>query len=233
VAIADIDRSAAQRTAAELRTDDAAECISIQADVTDQQSVGAAARQVDEIWGGLDILVNNAGYNSSFLMADMPLQEWNKVISINLTGPFVCIKECAPYLRRSGAGRIVNIASVAAKRISNHGMHYTAAKAGLVALTRHVAYELADDGVTANAICPGPTLTPLLRSLTTDTELAERVKDIPLGHLIDTSELASTVAFLCRADVPSITGQAIDVDAGVLLGWQPLNIYKERISHAP
>jgi len=150
-----------------------------------------------------------------------------KAIGIHLNGAFFCSKAALPVMQKKKYGKIVNIASVAAKKISYHGgAHYTASKAGLLGFTRHLAYELAPHGINVNAICPGATLTPLLKSHSSPADLDAELDRFPLGKFCEPEDIADAVLFLCSRRSKMITGQAIVVDGGEILGWTDFESYQ-------
>jgi NAD(P)-dependent dehydrogenase (short-subunit alcohol dehydrogenase family) len=178
-------------------------------------------------FGAIDILVNNAGIGDGFMVEDMTYEIWRRTIDINLNAVFLCCKAAMPAMQKKKHGKIVNIASVAAKKISFHGgAHYTASKAGLLGFTRHLAYELAPYGINVNAICPGATLTPLLRSRATPAQIEEEALRFPVGRLCEPEDIADAVLFLCSKRAKMIVGQALDVDAGELLAWTDFESYR-------
>jgi hypothetical protein len=136
---------------------------------------------------------------------------WRRVLEVNLTGPFLCSKAVLPLMREKGWGRIVNIASVAAKRISFTGAaSYTASKAGLLGFTRHLAYEVAALGINVNAICPGPTLTAMYERNADEGTRRERVAMVPKGRFLTPDDTGRVAVFLCSEAADSLCGLAID-----------------------
>jgi len=184
----------------------------------------AAAKVASEIGGGatghaLDILVNSAGTITRQTIAEMPSADWDRIIAVNLRGPFNGTQAVIPHMKQRGGGAIVNIASVAGRRISfGGGANYTASKAGLLGLTRHAAYELAPDNIRVNAVCPGPTATAFGGGQIPSAERkAERARKIPLGRMVEAADIADAVLFLASDLSRMCTGIALDVDGGVLI----------------
>lgn len=179
-------------------------------DIADPRSVASALQSVDRI----DVLVNNAGIQRVGLVGKQPVEEWEQVIAINLSGGYFCSREALG--RMPDGGSIVFVASVAAFVGLPGRAAYTAAKAGMLGLTRVMSVELASRRIRVNAVCPGFTRTPLIqqgiddRSLETDWML-ERV---PMGRLAEPTEIADAVRFLASAEASFITGQALVVDGG-------------------
>lgn len=228
VIVADLDEQAATRTAAQL-AGEGTTTVGYGVDVTDS---GQVARLIDftrKTSGSVDILINNAAITTTAVIEDTDETDWRRVIDVNLTGPFLCAKAVLPYMRQQRYGKIVNIASVAAKRISfNSGASYTASKAGLVGFTRHLAYEAAPDGINVNAICPGPVMTPMMESVSSAEVLARRRKEIPAGRVSNPDDQATVVLYLASDAAAMVHGQAIDVDGGALLGWTDTETYFAR-----
>jgi NAD(P)-dependent dehydrogenase (short-subunit alcohol dehydrogenase family) len=227
VCINDIVAEDARRTAEELSRL-GANTLAVRADVSKESDVKRMFAALLKRFGTIDILVNNAGIGDGTMVEDMSYEVWKRTIDINLNAVFLCSKAAIPVMQAKKCGKIVNIASVAAKRISNRGgAHYTASKAGVLGFTRHLAYELAPYGINVNAICPGATLTPLLRSRSSEAELDEERSRFPLGRLCDPEDIADAVLFLCSKKAKVIVGQALDVDAGELLGWSDFESYRK------
>jgi NAD(P)-dependent dehydrogenase (short-subunit alcohol dehydrogenase family) len=228
VVAADLDAGSAAATAERLGAQGATSS-AVEVDVTDSTSVAAMVEQSLADHARVDILVNNAAIATTKITEETTEADWRKVIDVNLTGPFLCSNAVLAHMTDRGSGRIVNIASVAAKRISfNAGASYTASKAGLLALTRHLAYEVAGRGVTVNAVCPGPTLTPMMAEVATEETLRAREKSVPRGRLALPEDIMRGVLFLVSDLAEMVCGQALDVDGGALLGWYDTETYFER-----
>jgi len=186
----------------------------LEADVTAERNVEAAVAKALEKFRSIDILVNNAGITRDALLVRMKQEDWDAVMEINLKGAFLCTKAAARAMMRQKQGSIVNISSVVGI-IGNVGQaNYAASKAGLIALTKSAAKELAPFGIRVNAVAPGFIHTPM-----TDA-LSEKARDallarIPLGRGGQPEEVASAVAFLAGDDAKYISGQVINVDGGM------------------
>ena len=225
VTVADIDGEGAASTAKAIEKR-GGRAITVTADVSDARDIDAMVRQTVTDLGGVDILVNNAGIATTELVEDLDEEKWRGVLDVNLTGPFLCCKAVLPHMRRKGWGRIVNVASVAAKRISFTGAaSYTASKAGLLGFTRHLAYEVAPHGINVNAICPGPTMTPMYERNADEQTRRERIALVPKGRWLTPEDHGRVTVFLCSEAADALCGLAIDVDGGSLLGWMPWDRY--------
>lgn len=226
IALIDIDESAIENTLSEIRAR-GGDGTAYRVDVTDESKIEKSFSDFSDRCGGIDVLVNSAGVNYKRMAEDMTVAEWRRVIDINLTGTFICCKAAMPHMMSKKFGRMINVVSTAAKRISfNGGIHYTASKAGLLGLIRHLGYELAPYGITVNGICPGATATPLMESHMTQEEQKKRVDYIPMGRVMVPQDQANLVRFLISDEAEAITGQAIDVDGGSLLGWVDYESYR-------
>jgi NAD(P)-dependent dehydrogenase (short-subunit alcohol dehydrogenase family) len=215
VAVIDRDGDAAAKVAAEIGGGATGHAL----DVADGAAFARLASKIAAEAGGVDVLVNSAGTITRQTIAAMPVADWDRVIAVNLRGPFNGTQAVIPYMRKRGGGAIVNIASVAGRRISfGGGANYSASKAGLLGLTRHAAYELAPDKIRVNAVCPGSTATGFGGGQIPSAERkAERAKKIPLGRMIEPEDIADAVLFLASDMSRMCTGIALDVDGGVLI----------------
>lgn len=194
------------------------------ADVGSPEEVAAMFARLDEAFGRLDILVNNAGHGGGGHVADTPFAEWERVIRTNLHGPFLCSQQAARRLIAAGrGGRIVNISSVHEEACSAGGGAYCASKAGLRNLTRTLALELGEHGVTVNDVAPGMILTPMNRRAQEDpTHLAWAEAQIPIRRAGRPDDIAGMVAFLCSEEGGYCTGSTFFVDGGWMLSWPPV-----------
>jgi NAD(P)-dependent dehydrogenase (short-subunit alcohol dehydrogenase family) len=215
VAVIDRDAGAAQSVAAEIGGGATGHAL----DVADGAAFAALAAEIAAQAGGIDILVNSAGTITRQTIAAMPVADWDRVIAVNLRGPFNGVQAVIPHMKARGGGAVVNIASVAGRRISfGGGANYSASKAGLLGFTRHAAYELAPDRIRVNAVCPGPTATGFGGGqLPSEEQKERRAKKIPLGRMVEPEDIADTVLFLASDNSRMCTGIALDVDGGVLI----------------
>jgi len=217
VAIFDLNPEAGEETAA---LAGGAVVKSYKVDVGDYAAVRAAVAAVEDELGPIWLLVNNAGWDRPmpFLKTDRAL--WDRIIRINLYGPLNTHHVVAPFMVERGGGRIVNIASDAARVGTSDEAVYSACKGGLISFTKSVARELARKGVLLNAVCPGPTNTPMMAAVLGEGEQAVKWKDamvrgIPLKRMGEPEDYAGIVAFLASDDAGYITGQAISVSGGM------------------
>jgi NAD(P)-dependent dehydrogenase (short-subunit alcohol dehydrogenase family) len=193
-----------------------------EADVTKRATLEAMVASTVKKYGSLDILVNNAGIESvPILLKDLAEEQWDRTLGVNLKGVFLCCKAVIPQMMKQNAGRIVNIGSLAGRRMTFFGSaDYTASKHGVVGLTLHLAWELADSHITVNTICPGAILTPLAEEGTT-REYREMVTKrlIPMARWGTPDDIAGAAVYFASDRANWVTGQVIDVDGGTMTGY--------------
>ncbi|MDB5485569.1 MAG: short-chain dehydrogenase/reductase [Tardiphaga sp.] len=210
VAIWDHDIGFAQRTAKAIGD----QVIAVQADVSDLAAVESARDETLKAFGQIDILINNAGIagvNKPVWETD--IDEWRKVLRINLDGPFICCKAIVPTMLKQGYGRIVNIASIAGKEGNPNAAHYSASKAGVIALTKSLGKELAAHDIAVNAVTPAAAKTAIFDQMT-QQHIDFMLSKIPKGRFVLVEELAAMVAWLSSADCAFSTGAVFDISGG-------------------
>ena len=187
-------------------------------DVTVKADVDEVVKTAAEAFGSVDILVNNAGILFPTALADMEEDEWDLVIDVNMKGTYLFSRAALPYMKRAGWGRIINFASTAGKAVSTlGGPHYTAAKAGILGLTRATAKEFAPYGITVNAVCPGLVNTEMVRENVTPERLDAYLGSFPISRICEPWEVAELVAFLASDRAAYITGASLDINGGDLM----------------
>lgn len=226
IACMDINDDANEVTAEKCR-EYGVEALAFHCDVTDAQNIKDIVQSVMKEWGRIDVLVASAGIYTGTPLADVPLSQWRRTIDINLTGTFLSNQAVAPIMIAQGSGSIINISSMAGKTSWVASAEYSASKSGVIGLTRSVAMELAPYGATANAICPGNTLTDMVRSVaekvgkldgvTGEEWLQMRANDCPMKRVAEPWEIAGVAAFLASKDSRYMTGQALEVDGGLIM----------------
>lgn len=183
-------------------------------DVTDSDAVAAAAVGVASSFGGIDILVNNAGISGPNVPTwEYPVEDWRQVLDIDLNGVFYCCRAVVPIMREGGYGRIVNIASVAGKEGNPNAPAYSAAKAGVIALTKSLGKELADTDIRVNCVTPAVAKTRIFDQMTQE-HIDYMLSKIPMGRFVEVEEIAALVAWLCSEDCSFSTGAVFDVTGG-------------------
>jgi NAD(P)-dependent dehydrogenase (short-subunit alcohol dehydrogenase family) len=220
VVINDIDSEAGERTASEIGDG----ALFVAGDVSDDASVEAIFAAVREAHGRLDVSVHNAGVMDprDEGVTETPLEIWDRVIAINLTGVFLCCRHAVPLmLEAEGNSSLINIASfVALMGAAAPQIAYTASKGGVLAMTREIAVEYARRGIRANAICPGPIRTPLLEYLIADeSKRRNRLNHIPAGRFGEPSDIANAALYLASEDSDWVTGTDFSVDGGITAAY--------------
>jgi len=183
-------------------------------DVTNENAVLAAAAQTVTALGGIDILVNNAGIaGATGKTWELPTAEWRRVVDVDLIGPYLCCRAVVPRMLAGGYGRIVNIASIAGKEGNPNASHYSAAKAGVIALTKSLGKELATSNIIVNCITPAVIETEILKQVG-EQHIAYMLSKIPMGRFGKTDEAAAMVAWLSSEDCSFTTGAVFDLSGG-------------------
>ncbi|MER3396309.1 MAG: 2-hydroxycyclohexanecarboxyl-CoA dehydrogenase [Acidimicrobiia bacterium] len=221
VAIFDRDGNGARMAAKQLGSTDVP-TLSVEIDLTDTHSIPAAVDHVREAWGSIEVLVNNAGWDEIRPFLQTTPEFWDRVLKINLVAVMGMCKAVAPLMIEHGYGRIVNIASDAARVGSTGEVPYSGAKAGVVGFSKALARELARHGITVNVVCPGPCETPLLDEMTAKSDQASNVlraisKSIPMGRLARPEDVAYAVGFFASEEAGYITGQVLSVSGGLTM----------------
>ena len=183
-------------------------------DVTDYKSVENATSESIALLGKIDILVNNAGIaGPSFKTWDYPLQEWQQVIDIDLNGVFYCCKSIVPFMIKNNYGRIVNVASIAGKEGNPNAMPYSAAKAGVIALTKSLGKELADKNIAVNCVTPAAAKTRIFDQIS-EEHINYMLSKIPRNRFVKVEELASMVSWMASEENSFTTGAVFDLSGG-------------------
>jgi len=220
VALLSRDRASLEEAAATV----AGETLVIPADVTDPEQVEAAFAAIEDAWGPVEVLVVNAGNGSASTIPETSDAEWQRMLDLNLTAPFRCVRRALPAMLERRWGRVVVVASVASKVGERQIAAYTASKHGVLGLVRSAASEVARSGVTVNAVCPGYVDTPMTddsvaaiaertgKGLDEARKILERKQ--PIGRLVDVAEVADVIS-MCVAN-GAINGQGINIDGGAV-----------------
>ncbi len=212
VAVLDLRQDLAEKTAREI-AEAGVKAFAIAADVGDETPVKAAIRQVESALGRIDILVNNAGIDTTSRVVDMTTEMWDDMIRVNLRSIFLCTRAVLPGMIRRKWGRIINTSSQLAHKGAADMAHYAAAKAGVLGFTRSLAYEVARDGITANAICPGPIDTELFRNIP-EAWRKNKLAELPIGRAGTVGEIAPTAVLLASEEGSYYLGASLNPNGG-------------------
>jgi len=215
----------AERMAADLRQRHRVKVVYDGADMSRPEAVFAMVQKAIAEFGALDILVNNAGIQHVAPVDDFPPAKWDAILAINLSAAFHTVRAALPAMKKNGWGRIVNVASAHALVASPFKSAYVAAKHGIAGFTKTVALEVAEQGITVNALCPGYVLTPLVEKQIPDTARArgitneQVIRDVllaaqPTKKFVTVEEVAAFTAFLCSNEAASITGSVLPIEGG-------------------
>jgi NAD(P)-dependent dehydrogenase (short-subunit alcohol dehydrogenase family) len=183
-------------------------------DVSDAASVDAALKAALRELGKIDVLVNNAGIaGKNAPTVDYPVEEWERVLRVNLTSQFLCCRAVVPHMVKAGYGRIVNIASIAGKEGNPNAVAYSASKAGVISLTKSLGKELAQTGVLVNCVTPAAAKTAIFEQMT-QTHIAYMLSKIPMNRFVNVDEIAALVCWLASEDCSFSTGAVFDISGG-------------------
>jgi 3-oxoacyl-[acyl-carrier protein] reductase len=191
--------------------------LAIAADVTRRAEVEAAVEQVRAAWGGVDILMNNAGGSRGCPFLEMDEDAWDRMLDLNLKAVYLCSRPVARLMVAQRYGRIVNVASNLGVQGAASRVHYSAAKAGVIGLTKALALDLGPHGITVNAVAPGPTRTERMLGMFSAEDWAARAATTPLGRAGEPEDVADAVLFLASDRARYVTGQVLHVNGGLLM----------------
>lgn len=212
VAVLDLRQDAAEQVAKEVAAV-GVKSVAVAADVGEEAAVSVAIAQVENAFGRIDVLVNNAGIDTTSRIVDMPTELWDEMIRVNLRSIFLCTRAVLPGMIRRKWGRIVNISSQLAHKGAAEMAHYAAAKAGVLGFTRSLAYEVARQGVTVNAICPGPIDTELFRNIP-EAWRNNKLAELPIGRAGSVEEIAPTAVLLASEAGSYYLGASLNPNGG-------------------
>ncbi len=212
-----INYLSSERAAVELAAENEAlgvRSLLLKADVSSASDVEKMFSEIESTWGGVDLLVNNAGVDLCGLITETSEEQFERIMDINLKGPFLCCRRALPHMIRQRFGRIVNISSIWGLNGASCESVYAASKGGLIALTRSLAKEVGPSGVTVNALAPGPVKTDMMDAELDEDEQRELAADIPAGRFGYPQEIASACRYLLTDDAAFINGHVLVLDGG-------------------
>lgn len=215
VVVADLNFEGAKAVAAEVKELYGVETLALEVNVTDEDSVKAMFTAIDEMFGRLDILVNNAGITQPKATEDMTVEDFMKVITVNMLGTFLCSKYAVSLMKKNDYGRIVSLSSVSGKRGGGvfGGSHYSAAKAGILGFSKALAREVVGYGITVNCVCPGAIATDIRKGISNEKE-SSIADGVPMHRVGTAKEVADAICFLASELASYITGEDIDINGG-------------------
>ena len=216
VVVADLQGEKAKSVADEVKAL-SRDALALEVNVASESSVKQMAKATFDAFGRIDILVNDAGIYLKSAVVDLTEADWDRTLDINLGGNFLCCREFVPAMRAQKSGRIISMAS----GIGHYGMrqfsHYAASKAAIIGFVKALARELAPDGITVNAICPGSANTAMPRGHRTEEEVMQRLHSTPLPHVLEAEDIAGPIVFLASDAAGYITGQSYNINCGTYM----------------
>jgi 3-oxoacyl-[acyl-carrier protein] reductase len=216
VVVADLQTEKAKVVAAELQGI-GTEAIAVEVNVASEMSVKRLADRTFERFGRIDILVNDAGIYLKAPVVNKSDEDWDRTMSVNLGGNFLCTRAFIPAMRQQKSGRIIGIASSIANTGAREFADYAASKAAIIGLVKALARELGPEGITVNAICPGSANTDMPRQYRTEEETMARLRSTPLGHVLEPDDIAGPILFLASDAAAYITGQVYNINCGTVM----------------
>jgi len=218
VALVDLDEAGARKVESEIIAVGGT-AMTVRTDVTDEKSVAAAFTTIVSAYGGVDVLINSAGgYGRLATVEDITVEEWDRTVALNLRSVFLVCKAAIPHLKRSKAGRIINVSSISGRTISSTtSPAYSASKAGVIQFTRFLAFQLGQHNITSNAIAPITTLTARVVALRSEAEIEKIASQVPLKRLATPDDHAQAMLFLASDAASYINGVALDVNGGRIM----------------
>ena len=219
VALVDLKMDALQKATQELSTlADCAGAAPFACDVSDEKAIEKTVNEIAAHFGKIDVLVNSAGILSSTKIPDIQREEWDRILGVNLSGSFFMVQKALPYLKQSKHARIINISSVAGRMGGvENSMSYAASKGGICAITRGMARHLGPFGITVNAVCPGPTRTPIMDAYTEEAMRNLASKNF-LGRIGECDDVAAGICYLASEEAGYVTGAMLDINGGFWIG---------------